>query len=496
MDPLPEYERYDGLGLAELVRVGAVTPRELVEAAWARLERWNPHLNAVIHHLDEEARRTAAGPLPDGPFRGVPFLVKDLLEAVAGAPLSNGSRAYRGFVPTEDAEVVRRYRRAGLVFLGKTNVPEFGLLAVTEPEAFGPCRNPWARDRTPGGSSGGSAAAVAARIVPLASASDGGGSIRIPASHCGLFGLKPSRGRTPKGPLYGAIWFGAAEFGVLTRSVRDAAAALDLLAVPDRGAPYRIEPPAGSYRAVLERDPSSLRIGWTARSPLGAPVHPACVHAVERTATLLAELGHRVEEAAPPLEALPWSRAFLVALCAAVAAEVRRLVAWRGRGVVRALEAPTRMLGLLGEATPAAEFAHALETWDALARVYAAFFDRYDTLLTPTVACPPTRIGELAPRRHERLLLAVLNTLRAGRLYRAAHVLDRLAYEHLAAVPFTPPVNLAGLPAMSVPLHWTSDGLPIGAHIVAPFGEEARLFALAAQLERAAPWADRAPPPP
>lgn len=496
MVPWPEYERYDGLGLAELVRRGEVTPSELVEAALARVDRWNPILNAVVHRLDEAARRTAAGPLPAGPFRGVPFLVKDLLEAVAGAPLSNGSRAYRGFVPAEDAEVVRRYRQAGFVILGKTNVPEFGLLAITEPEAFGPCRNPWALDRTPGGSSGGSAAAVAARIVPLASASDGGGSIRIPASHCGLFGLKPSRGRTPKGPLYGEIWFGAAEFGVLTRSVRDAAAALDLLAVPEPGAPYRIAPPAGSYLAALERDPPPLRIGWTSRSPLGSPVDPECARAAERAATLLAELGHRVEEAAPALEALPWSRAFLVALCASVAAEVRRLAAWRGRGAVRALEAPTRMLGLLGDATPAAELALALDTWDAVGRAYAAFFARYDLLLTPTVARPPTRIGELAPRRHERVLLAVGNALRAGRLYRAARVLDRLAYEHLAAVPFTPPVNLAGLPAMSVPLHWTSAGLPIGVHVVAPMGEEARLFALAAQLERAAPWADRAPPPP
>lgn len=493
MSTFPEYDSYDGLGLAELVRRGEVSPAELVEAAIDHIERLNPQLNAVVHPMYEMAREQARGELPDGPFKGVPFLLKDLIDAYAGVPLTNGSRAYRHYIPPADSEIVRRYKQAGVVVLGKTNTPEFGLVAYTEPELFGPCRNPWQTDHTPGGSSGGSAAAVASGMVPLASGGDGGGSIRIPASHCGLFGLKPSRGRTPLGPDFGQLWHGAVSLHVLTRTVRDSAAMLDAIQGPDPGAPYIIPAPERPYLEEVHLPPGRLRIALDTASPVGRGVDPECVEAVHTAARLLEGLGHHIEEARPQIDGPALAQSYITMYCGAVAVEVRRVERLFGPQAVRELEPATRTLGLLGQAVSAAEFSLALEEWDRAARAMGRFFQQYDLYLTPTVARPPVRIGELQPKPAEQRLMGLLNGVGSGRLWRAAGLLEKIALENLAPTPFTQLANLTGLPAMSVPLHWTPEGLPVGVQFVAPFGQEGRLFRLAGQLEQAAPWFDRRP---
>jgi len=489
-----EYADYDGLGLAGLVRNGEVTPGELVEAAIERIERYDGALNAVIHRLYAQGRQLARSEeLGDGPFRGVPFLVKDLLTTCAGAPYSQGCRALVHHISPDDSELMKRYRSAGLVTLGKTNTPEFGLLAVTEPEAFGPTRNPWDPARTPGGSSGGSAAAVAAGFVPLAGGGDGGGSIRIPAACCGLFGLKPSRGRTPTAP-HGEHWQGAAQEHVLSRSVRDSAAVLDAVQGCAPGAPYRIAPPVRPLLAELDTAPGSLRIAWTTRSPLGTPVADSCIAAVEQTARLLQDLGHRVEERAPQYDGQALARSYLTLYFGEVAADLEELTGLLGRRLRREdVEPLTWLFGLMGRTVPAGDFVRAKRLWNEVGRSMAGFHLDWDLLLTPTLAVEPVQIGSAASRGMEKLLIGLVNTFGLGRLLRASGLLDRIAVESLARTPFTQLANLTGQPAMSVPLHWTAQGLPIGVQFIAPAGDEATLFQLAAQLERARPWFDRRP---
>lgn len=492
-----EYSRHDGLGLAALVRAGEVSPRDLVEEALARLEATNPRLNAVVRVRAEAARAEAARPL-DGPFAGVPFLVKDLLATIQGEPTAGGSRLWRGRVADHDTEMVRRWRRAGLVILGRTSTPELGLLPVTEPEAYGPTRNPWDPSRTPGGSSGGSAAMVAAGVVPIASGGDGGGSIRIPASCCGLFGLKPTRGRTPTGPVAVDHWQGCAVEHVLTRSVRDSAAALDATHGPDPGAPYVAPPPARPFLEEVGAPPGRLRIAFTRRALLPAPgVDPACVAAVEAAARLCAELGHEVVEEHPPLDGDAFARAFVTMIIGETAAELRAAERDLGRPIRHHdVELGTHVLRLLGERYTAADFALAVRTLKATGRALAPFFERHDLLLTPTLAQPPLPIGSIGPRGAQRALLSALVRLGAGGALRGLGVLEEIAATAYAFAAFTAPFNATGQPAMSVPLHWT-DGprpLPIGVHFVARLGEEATLLRLAAQLEQARPWADRRPP--
>jgi amidase len=490
-----EYQGYDGLGLAELVRTKQVTARELVEAALERLDAVNPSINAVIHRMDAAARSDADRSNGLGPFVGVPFLVKDLIQLVTGQPFRAGSRFLEGFVPDHDTELMTRFRQAGLITIGKTNTPEFGLTPYTEPTAFGPTRNPWHLDRTPGGSSGGSAAAVAAGIVPLAGGGDGGGSIRIPASCCGLFGLKPTRGRTPTGPDYGPIWFGAVVDHVITRSVRDSAAALDATHGPDVGAPYGIAPPARPYRDELGQLPGRLTIAWSDRSPLGGPVHPDCVAAVRDAVALLEQLGHVLVEAAPPVDGPAFATAFLTMVCAEAAADVRDAGRAAGKRPLRlGFEPATWALHLLGKAIRADELSAALRVLSATGRAVGRLFTEYDLLVTPTLAVPPFAIGALQPTRLERTTLEILGRIRSGGLLRLARLLDQLAGKVFEAVPFTAIFNATGQPAMSVPLYWNADGLPIGTQIVGRFGDEATLFRVAGQLERARPWFDRRPP--
>ncbi len=495
MPPFAEYTQFDALGLAALVARREVSALDLLEAAIARIEALNPGLNAVIHLMFESARTVAAGALPEGPFRGVPFLVKDLIATVQGEPFRCGSRFLRDYVAPADSELITRYRRTGVIIAGKTNTPEFGLTPFTEPELFGPTRNPWDPARTPGGSSGGSAAAVAAGMVPMASGGDGGGSIRIPASCCGLFGFKASRGRVPTGPTVGEIWQGAVVEGVVTRSVRDSAAMLDAIAGPDAGAPYWAPPPQRPFLDEVTAEPPQLRIAWTTRPLMGGRVDPACIRAVEETAGLLRELGHVVEEASPPVDGPALCQAFLTMICGELRgdiADAERLLGRRARA--RDFEATTWALALLGEQLTAAEFVRATRLMDRTSRAIGGFFAQWDLLLTPTVASPPVLIGSLQPSRGERLQLEILGRLGAGRLLRWAGLLRQAAEEVFQFMPWTPVFNITGQPAMSVPLSWTPEGLPIGTHLVGRGGDEATLFRLAGQLERARPWFHRTPP--
>lgn len=494
MGTFPEYERYDALGLAELVRTKEVTPEEVCEAAIARIEKINPAINAVIRTMFDIGRNAARAGLPDGPFSGAPFLIKDLLATYAGVPMTMGCRAFRDFIPTFDSELVRRYKATGVVVLGKTNTPEFGLMGVTEPELHGPTRNPWNLDCTPGGSSGGSSAAVAAGIAPMASGGDGGGSIRIPASYCGLFGLKPSRGRTPAGPEYGAIWQGAAVEHVITRSVRDSAAMLDAVHGADAGAPYIIQKPERPYLEEVKRHPGELRIGFTRKSPLNAGIHPECVEAVEKAARLLEDLGHAVEEAEPAIDGIALARNYFTMYYGEIAADIAQMGEILGRKPApEDVEGTTWLLNLLGKAFTAGEFVLSMRQWNVFARRMGSFHEKYDIYLTPTTACPPARIGELKPKPVEERIMKIVNSLGLGRLVRLSGLAEKIAIESLARTPFTQLANLTGQPAMSVPIHWTADGLPCGVQFIARVGDEASLFRLAGQLEQAQPWFDKRP---
>jgi amidase len=494
MSSFPEYPKYDGLGLAELVCTKQITPSELVEEAIERIEARNPRLNAVVNKLYEQARAAAKNDLPDGPFMGVPFLVKDLISTMEGVPTSFGTRWLKDYPMPHDTEMVRRFRATGAVILGKTNTPEFGLVPYTEPEAFGPTHNPWDLQRTPGGSSGGSGAAVAARLVPLASGGDGGGSIRIPASCCGLFGLKPTRARTPTGPVVGEMWHGFAQEHVLSRSVRDSAAMLDAVAGPDVGAPYFAPPQERPYLQEVSTDPGKLRIAFTSHPFMGHEVHTDCRKGLEETVRLLQSLGHIVVEDKPDID----GEAFSVAFLTVVAGETRADIEWTSGLVKRkpslaGFEASTYAVGLLGKAMSAVDYANAVRYLQTVSRSIGRFFESYDLLLTPTLSQPPVPIGSLQPPSSQMPLIRLIGQLNAGWLLNALGVIKPLAAQTFDFIPYTPVFNVTGQPAMSVPLYWNEAGLPIGMHFVGRFGDEATLFRLAGQLERAQPWFDRAP---
>jgi len=505
-----EYERYDGLGLAELVRDRQVTAGELVEAALARIEARNPALNAVVHTMAEQAQAEAsgegawagasgdsslgaAGEPSSGAFAGVPLVLKDLMAAVAGEPLTSSCRFLANYVPDHDSELVRRLRRAGFVFVGKTNTPEFGIMAVTEPRFRGPARNPWDTDRTTGGSSGGSAAAVAAGITPLAHGGDGGGSIRIPASCCGLFGLKPSRGRVPLGPDFGEAWGGFVQEHVLTRSVRDSAAVLDATSGADESAPYAAPPSARSFLSAVTADPGRLRVAFTSEPFFGRSTHAECRAAVENAAKLCESLGHEVQEAAPRFDKAAARRAFMVVVAASVARDVQRAGELMGQGPTKAgFEPATWFLRSAGRRLSAEDYEAALDTAHEVRRSFAAFFADFDILLTPTLPQPPVAVGALQPHGLDAAALALLPYLPLGPALQP--LLVKFATDTWEAMGNTMVFNQTGQPAMSVPLAWSADGLPIGLQFAARYGEEATLFSLAGQLEVARPWAQRRPP--
>jgi len=459
----------DATGQAELVRHGEAKPQELVEAAIARAEARNPELNAVILPRYDEARAAAAGELPDGPFRGVPFFLKDLGANFAGWPNHNGMRALKdaGWTTPVDAELARRFRAAGFVTLGRTNTPELGLAPTTEPAAYGATRNPWNLDHSPGGSSGGSAAAVAAGIVAAAHASDGGGSIRIPASHCGLVGLKPSRGRNSFGPELGERWFGCCCEGVVTRSVRDTAAILDATQGGAPGDPYEAPKPARAYREEVGADPGALRIGLLAHGPRGVELHADNRAAAEAAGRALEGLGHAVEASHPEAledDELPMAYVKIVMASTALALESwgQKIGRELGEGDV---ESMTWELAKRGREMRAPELAAAVSYMHGLGRRTAAWHERgFDLLVTPTCGQPPPRLGELVSPADNGLL---------GFVKSAPYGL------------FTMPFNMTGQPAISLPLHRSDAGLPIGVQLVAPYGREDRLLQAAAQLEQA-----------
>jgi amidase len=495
MSGFSDYDKYDGLGLAELVRKKEVKPSELVEEAIGRIEKLNPQLNAVIYKMYELARKAADGDLPDGPFKGVPFLMKDILMAYAGVPLTNGSRFFKDFIPDHDSELVRRFKAAGIIVVGKTNTPEFGLVPVTEPELFGPTNNPWDMTRTPGGSSGGSAAAVAARMVPLAHASDGGGSIRIPASCCGVFGLKPTRGRNPMGPDFGEFLHGLHCDHVLTRSVRDSAAMLDATAGPDTGAPYYAVPPVRPFLTEVGTDPGKLRIAFTSEPFLGGIVDKDCVKGLEATVRLCRDLGHEVIEAAPQFDNKAFAKAFMTIFCVETRAAIEDgEVLLNRRASSKDFEPTTWVLGLLGRQCRAPELSKSLNMAQLTARKIGEFFAKCDVLLTPTLAMPPVATGALQPKGIRAVAMKLLGSLNAAGLISTLSGIDVLAEHVFGFIPYTPLFNVTGQPAMSVPLYWNDEGLPIGMQFVGRYGDEATLFRLASQLEEAKPWSERIPP--
>jgi amidase len=427
----------------------------------------------------------------------VPFLLKDLHAAYAGVPTRSGTRFLEGWRPARHSELVRRALAAGVIVLGKTNTPELGLLPVTEPRVFGPTRNPWDLARTPGGSSGGTAAAVAARVVPMAGGGDGGGSIRIPAACCGLFGLKPSRGRTPVGPEVAEAWQGLAVEHVLTRSVRDSAAMLDATAGPDRGAWHQAPPPARRFLDEVGAPPGRLRIAWSAEPYLPATVDPECRAALEDAVGLLADLGHECVESRPILDGVAFAKAFLTVLGGEVWAEIRAAEAKVGRRAGWGdFENETWAMRLLGRTFSAGEYAAACRELKLTGQRVAGFMEEagIDILLSPTLARPPIPLGTLLPRGAEASVRDVLVRLGLGGLLRALGALDRAAAQAFAFIPYTPVFNATGQPSMSVPLHWTRHGLPIGVMFTGRYGDDALMLRLAAQLEAARPWKDRTPP--
>jgi len=470
--------RLDATAQADLVRRGELQPIELVDAAIARIERLNPQLNAVITPTFERARDQArSAALPRGPFHGVPFLLKDLGAHSAGDPFHAGMRVLRDLNWREsyDTYLAAKFRAAGFVFLGKTNTLELGLLPTTEPAAYGSSRNPWDPTRSPGGSSGGAAAAVASGMVPAAHATDGGGSIRIPASQCGLVGLKPSRGRVSFGPDAAERWGGFSVENSVTRSVRDTAAILDAIAGAMPGDPYAAPPAPRPFAAELGVPPGRLRIGLMTDAPGGMPVHPDCASAAQQTARWLEELGHGVEASHP--DALVDAELVRAIGTVIICATARAIDAWSekiGRPIAAAdIEPGTWALVELGRQLPTPDYLRALEYTQRQSRRIAQWWaDGFDLLLTPTEAEPPPRLGIFAPRA------------------------DNLLAGFMHAAPFstfTAPFNASGQPAISLPLHWNAPGLPIGVQLVAAYGREDLLLRVASQLEAAHPWAARRP---
>ncbi len=488
-----EYVQHDALGLAELIRSGEVQPTELLDLALARAAQVNPALNAIVTPLHDAARARCAQPfVADAPFAGVPFLIKDLFQDIAGVPTSCGNRALARLPMPQTSDVVRRWQDAGLVIFGKTNAPEFGARAVTEPRHFGPAHNPWDLTRTPGGSSGGSAAAVAAGIVPVAGANDGGGSTRIPAACCGLFGFKAGRGRVSMGPRVGEGLSGAAVQGVVSRSVRDTAAMLDLLQGPEPHAPYYMPPPEQPYLQAMAQPPRRLRIGFSSASPIGTPVDSEAVQAVESAARLLETLGHHVEPVNPPGDGQAIAHDFLDAWFAAQAYLIDLVREMTGASMAD-FEPDTRLLASIGRAMSAADFMKCESNWHQHVLALSQFHTRYDLWLSPTLAAPPVPIGTFDTPRALQVAGALVAALKlSGWLGRSA-VFKRNVINNLAWTPYTQLANITGRPAISVPLHWTAGGLPLGVQFVGPLNSEALLLQLAHQLEQASPWFGRRP---
>jgi amidase len=468
-----EYAAYDGLGLAALVRTRDVTPAQLLEAAIERIERHNGVLNAVVYKGYDEARKTAAGPLPEGPFRGVPFLIKDLGIRVKDWPRTSASRFARIDADGEDSELVTRYRAAGMVLAGKTNTPEFGIPGVTTSALLGPCRNPWNPDHISGGSSGGAAAAVASGMVPLAHASDGLGSIRIPAACCGLVGMKITRDRNPNGVHDTDRVIGFSVDHVVTRTVRDSAAMLDATGYPQPASPYATLKQDGPFLDEVSKSPGKLRIAWSSETPAGDPIDPDVAAMLQRTAETLKALGHDVREEGLGIDYRALYRAQGAVSAANFAAGIKRWVALKGREPGDDIEGLARRAYEAGKKMSGAEAFWAFQELRLRTREILRRFEDFDIYLTPVMCTPPPRVE-------------FLDTLMAD--------LKEFDRRQRITFGFTPPFNMTGQPSLSLPLGQSRDKLPIGVMFTARYGDEATLFRLAGQLEKELPWKDRRPP--
>jgi amidase len=471
---MKDYENYDALGLADLVRRGDASADELLEAAIIRVEARDGAIGSIVVRMFDEARKAIAAGLPKGPFEGVPFLLKDLHLAWPGVRLSNGSKLFADYVPEIESELVARYRRAGLVVFGKTHSPEYGLTTSTESALYGQTKNPWNLGHTSGGSSGGASAAVAAGILPLANASDGGGSIRIPAACCALFGMKPTRGRTPLGPTSGEGWAGMSAVHAVSRSVRDSAALLDATAGPDLGAPYAAQPPERPFLDEVSQSPGKLRIAIQREAWNGMETHADCIAALEDAIALCRELGHDVVEAPFAVDPTVLAPATLTILSSSTRAMMEQRAEVLGRPLREDdVEPGTWALANLSQSRTATDYVKAVQTIHATGRALAGHLQSHDAVLSPTMAVPPHPLG----------LLSLSNPDRGAQ---GVAVLQTVGYTQLA--------NATGHPAMSVPLFWSDAGLPIGIQFMGRMNEEGLLYRLAGQLETARPWFERRPP--
>jgi Asp-tRNA(Asn)/Glu-tRNA(Gln) amidotransferase A subunit family amidase len=467
-----EYRQHDATALADLIDKGEVSAKDVLEVAIARADQVNPAINAIVHKQYERARASVAAGLPSGPLTGVPYLLKDLAFFDKGEPARLGSSLFKDFVADHDSAYVTRCKKAGLAIMGRSSTPEFGLNPNTEPRLQGSCRNPWNLEHSAGGSSGGAAAAVIAGILPVAHATDGGGSIRIPAAQCGLFGLKPSRGRMTLAPDAGEGWGGLSIGHVVSRSVRDSALMLDCTGGSEPGDPYAAPTPQRSFAEELVRPVKKLKIAMMLKDHRGGKLHPECAKAVSVAAKLCADVGHVVEEADAPLD--------LVALrpmnAAIAAAHIARGLGLRWKALRREpnpedVEAATWAVYNRGLKVSGVEYVEAIATVHAAGRKLAAFLANWDVLLTTTLPAPPPMLGYFDQNGD-------------------VETFTKRVTEYLSITPLH---NATGTPAMSVPLHWTADGLPIGVHFAGRYGEEATLLRLAAQLETAQPWFNRLP---
>lgn len=473
MGGFTDYDKYDGLGLAELVAKREVKPEELLDEAIARTEKINPKINAVVLKHYDEARAQITRGLPEGPYKGVPFLLKDLHLLLDGTITSFGSAAFKTNKADHNSTLTDRYLAAGLVIFGKTNSPEYGLMPTTEPRLYGATHNPWDLTRSPGGSSGGAAAAVAAGLVPVANASDGGGSIRVPAAACGVFGIKPTRARTPMGPDRGEGWGGMSIAHVVSRSVRDSAAMLDATHGPADGDPYAAPAFNGSYLAEASKAPGKLRIAFSTKRPNGTTCHKDVVAAIEETAKLLASLGHEVEEAEPKIDTEEMSKHQAALIGSNIALTVRQRAAALGRELTgNDIEPFTQLVANAAKTQSGTDYADAMLYVHQMGRKMAAFHERYDVYLSATLATPPIPLKTLDTSSSD--IGAIMRNM--------AEYLPNIGV-----------YNMTGQPSMSVPLAWNAADLPLGMMFTSRFGDEATLFRLAGQLETARPWKDKRP---
>ena len=472
-----EYSDWDGLDMAAHVRRGDVSAVELVDEAIRRAETVNPKLNAIVYEMFDHARELAASPL-SGTFSGVPFVLKDMTAHYAGTPTTHGSRLLADVAPSDyDSEIVKRFRASGLVTIGRTSTPEFALAATTEPLLRGPCRNPWNTECTTGGSSGGSAASVAARIVPIGHGGDGGGSLRMPGSCCGIVGFKPSRMRTPHGPDLSAIWESCCGEFVMSRSVRDSAWMLDEVAGQDVGAFYSAPAQERAFKDEIETDPKPLRIAWSASGPSDFPTHPDCVAAVEHAARLCEDLGHHVEQTCPRLPSdleAAFGEAFLGAIAIETARDIEELAELAGKpATAENIEPSNWSFAAHGRSYSGVDAVRFRRTLHQVARAVGPFFEDYDVYLSPTLGKPPVPLGTIDTTCPDW---------------------ETFFTNMFEFMPFTSLFNVTGSAGVSLPLWWNDAGLPIGCQFVTRMGRDGLLLSLAAQIERATPWRDRRPP--